>query len=288
MSYVGYGQSPYVQEPKVRFDAIGEAWQMTRDKMGVWVVAMLVYFAAMLVVLAIVGAILYAAGMITAPSQGNPDFLSPVARIIINIVSLVAGAFFQAGLYRMALKQVRGQDIQASDAFSAGDVVGGAIFTQIVYGIAVNIGTLLCVIPGLIVAGRGMFAMPLTVDKNITGIAALQKSWEALKNDTLNAVLFVIVAGLAASLGALACGVGVVFTAPIAVLAVAITYRDFFDTELGMRGPTLDMPLPPQSAYGAGAPGMGGVGQYDVPGTPAQAPPPPPPAAPGQMGTLDS
>ncbi len=283
MSYVGYGQSPYVQEPKVRFDAIGEAWQMTRDKMGVWVVAMLMYVAAIAVAQAIVYGILYATGLAGQNAQGA---VSIIVQLILGLLVTVVAGFFQAGLYRMALKQVRGQDIQASDILSAGDAAGGTIVTAILYQIAAQIGTILCIIPGFIVAGRGMLAIPLAVDKGVVGVAALQKSWEALKNDTLNAILFLLAAGLAAGLGFLACGVGVLFTAPISFLAIAITYRDFFDTELGMRGPTLDMPLPPQSAYGAGAPGtVGGAGQYDVPSTPAQAPPP---AAPGQMGSLDT
>lgn len=281
MSYVGYGQSPYVQEPKVRFDAIGEAWQMTRDKMGVWVVSMLIYIAIIAVAQAIVYGIMYGLGM--AGPNAQPTAVSFIVQFVLGLAVVAVTGFFQAGLYRMALKQVRGQEIQTSDMFSAGDATGGVIVTSILYQLAAQIGLILCIIPGFIVLGRGMLAIPIAVDKNVGGVDALQKSWAALKNDTVNAILFLIVAGLAAGLGVLACGVGVLFTAPISFLAVAIVYRDFFDTEAGLRGPTLDMPLPPQSAYGAGAPGTGGAGQYDTPGTP-----PPPPAAPGQMGTLDS
>lgn len=240
---------------------------MVRAKMGVWAVASLIYIVAVLIIEAILFGILYAMGLF-GQASANPSFASIAAQLVVNLIILAATAYFQAGFIRMALKQVRGQEIQTNDLFSAGDVTGPAIVTQLVYGIATYIGTLLCIIPGLIVAGRGMLAMPLTVDRGEAGIGAFQKSWEALKNDTLNAVLFLFAAAIVSSLGALACGIGAIFTAPIFPLALAITYRDFFDTESGLRGPTLDMPLPPQSAYGT---------------------PPAPPSstdAPGQMGQL--
>ena len=297
MSYVGYGQSPYVQEPKIRFDAISEAWGLVREKLAVWVTAMLITGVVLAVVYAILGSILYTAGMVTIPSVTNPQFLTLPGRIIFSVVGLLAGAFFYAGLMRMAIKQVRGQDIQTGDLFSAGDVVGGAIATQLVYGILTQIGMVLCLIPGMIVAGRGILSMPLTVDKNISGLAAFGRSWDALKNETLNAVLFSLVAGLVSGLGILACGIGGLVTAPIYYVAVALVYRDFFDTETGVRGATLAVPLPPASAYGAGA--------YNAPPTPARPGEPlpygqtpgntgragdtgtKPPDTPGQMAGLD-
>ncbi len=288
MSYAGYGQSPYVPEPKVRFDAIGEAWAMTREKMGVWTVAILMYVGVILVMDAVLFGIFFGLGMAHIPSQSNPRTLDLPAQLVFQVIGLIVGAYFQAGLFRMALKQVRGQDIQTSDLFSAGDVVGPAIGTNLVVGIATYIGTLLCLIPGLIVSGRGMLAMPLTVDRGESGFGALQKSWEALKNDTLNSVLFIIVAGIVSGLGVLACGVGVLFTAPIAPLAIAIVYRDFFDTEMGLRGPTLDMPLPP-TGYGIGTvPGQFGTTPAAAPGNMGDVPlAQNPPNAQGQMGQIN-
>jgi len=274
MSYVGYGQSPYVQEPKVRFEAIGEAWGMVREKMGVWVLATLLYSFGIGIIQVVLQLILSAAGLLPPILDRNPSFQTPYlfGYLISNITSIILTALMQGGFLRMAIKQTRGEDIQISDLFGAGDRIGAIIVGQLLLSIASGLGALLCVIPGFIVAGRGMLTLPIAVDQNVGGNEAFSKSWDALKNDTLNAVLFVIVAGLVSLLGALACGIGVLFTAPIGPLAIAIVYRDFFNTERQMAEPRLNVPLPPQSAYGPGRLG-------DVP---PQGPPPPP----GEMPRL--
>jgi len=274
MSYVGYGQSPYVQEPKVRFDAIGEAWGMVREKMGVWALTMLIYVVAILIIQYGVQFLLAAVGLLPNPLDRTPSFqMSYIFGYLISVFSsTVLGALLQGGLMRMAIKQTRGEEIQVSDLFAAGDRVGAIIVGQLLYNIAMGLGFWLCVIPGFIVAGRGMLTLPIAVDQNVGGNEAFSKSWDALKNDTLNAILFMIVVGLVSALGILGFGIGLLITAPIAPLAIAIVYRDFFNTERQMAEPRLNVPLPPQSAYGQGRSG-------DVP---PQGPPPPP----GEMPRL--
>jgi len=149
------------------------------------------------------------------------------------------------------------------------------IGASILIGIGTQIGAMLCIIPGLILAGLWMLTLPLIVDKKMGVIEAMSASFNALKSDMLTATLFYLVLSLVAAIGALLCGVGALFTYPLFPLAIAIVYRDFF---LGGNtgGPTLNMPLPPQSAYGS-QPG----GYPPPPSTPGGYPPPPPPPPPG-------
>src|ERR1051325_9617773 len=132
-----------------------------------------------------------------------------------------------------------------------------------VAGVAVFAGAILCVIPAFIAQGILMLAEPLIVDQRMGVFESVSRSWAALREDMLMATLFHIVLGIVAGIGAVACGVGILFTFPLLPLGIAIVYRDFF------LGP----------AYGASA--------YTPPPTAAQPPPPasqpPPPPPPLDM-----
>jgi hypothetical protein len=84
----------------------------------------------------------------------------------------------------------------------------------------------------------------LIVDKRLGVTEAMTLSFNTLKPHMWSVLGFLIVAGLIGALGAIACGVGLFFTAPITYLAMALLYRNFFPDE-GSSGPRLEMPLPP-------------------------------------------
>jgi hypothetical protein len=56
----------------------------------------------------------------------------------------------------------------------------------------------------------------------------MAESWRALKGQWLSATVFHVVLWGLSGLGACFCGVGLLFTAPIYSLGIAILYRDFF------------------------------------------------------------
>ena len=89
---------------------------------------------------------------------------------------------------------------------------------------------MLCAIPGFIVSGLFMLAIPLVVEGRLPATGALIQSWNALKSQWLVATLFHFVLILAALSGVLLCGVGVFFTGPLYCLAISILYRDFFSS----------------------------------------------------------
>jgi uncharacterized membrane protein len=73
-----------------------------------------------------------------------------------------------------------------------------------------------------------MFTSLLIVDRGMDGIAAMRESWVALKGQWAMAGVFVVVVGIVAAIGIIGCGVGVLFTLPIAFRSVALLYRDFY------------------------------------------------------------
>ncbi len=323
MSYVGYEQTPSARGGQIRLDAISEAWALVRQQMGVWVLAMLLYFVILFAISAIVSALSGGLTPTTPPSNPGPAYvISQLGRSSgNNIVSTVLGAFFSAGIFRMALKQLRGEQIGVGDLFSGGDAILAMIGANLLTGLITLAVALIAIVPmAFMIAAQNSFAWipaifiiiavlfinarlflvaPIVADGRGGALGSIKQSFEATGGQTLNAFLFMLVLGLVVMLGVLACGVGLLFSFPIAPLAIAIVYQDLFGLGGSMPEPRLNIPLPPSSAYGSGAPGLPGqppaYGQTpsDMQGRGNAMPMPPlppgkdsPPPAPGQMDQI--
>jgi uncharacterized membrane protein len=213
---------------QIRFDVIGEAWKMFQANSGAWVAAMVVYFVIIIAVSAFFGVVMGGSASPMpgrAPSEAMPNI--PMM-IISQILQTALFTLLMGGMFRMAIKQVRGETPSVGDLFGVGDVLLNLIVASLLTTLAYFLGILLCVIPGLLAIGGLMFTFPLVVDKRLGAIEAMTQSWAALKGQYFMAFLFMFVLGIVASVGALLCGIGIVITYPLYPLAIAILYRDFF------------------------------------------------------------
>jgi uncharacterized membrane protein len=188
---------------------------------------MLIYFVVVIAASSLIGMVTGGGVQVPAGGQGAPSF-NPLMMLINQVLNTVVSAFFMGGIYRMAVNQVRGQAVSVGDMFSATDVFPAVLIASILTNIAIMIGLLLCIIPGLFVAGALMFTLPLIVDRRLSAIDAMSTSFNTLKGQAFSAFTFALVVGLVILAGALACGLGVLVTMPIGLVAVALLYRDFF------------------------------------------------------------
>lgn len=97
--------------------------------------------------------------------------------------------------------------------------------TSILSSLAVGIGLLLLIVPGLIAAVLFMFAPFLVIDRGLGPIEALKESMELTKGNRWPLFWFILLLGLIALVGALALGVGLLVAVPIIGLAAAYAYR---------------------------------------------------------------
>jgi uncharacterized membrane protein len=94
---------------------------------------------------------------------------------------------------------------------------------SIVFGLMVAIGLALCIIPGLFILAFFGLAPFYFLDGGMSFGDALTASREAVSSKGLAVpVVLCIVVG---ALGAIACGIGILITAPIGYVAVAFLYR---------------------------------------------------------------
>src|SRR5207249_4884514 len=126
------------------------------------------------------------------------------------------GTFLGAGLYRMGIKQIRGEIIGVGDLFSVTDVMSSLI-QYIGIMVAINVvtallsilpfGFLLAIIIGVATGVLLIFALPLIVDRRLSAVEAVTTSINAAKNQFVMILLFLIVAGIVGCIGAIACGI---------------------------------------------------------------------------------
>jgi uncharacterized membrane protein len=148
---------------------------------------------------------------------------SLAGKLLLNVVSFVLSAIVSLGIYKTALMITAGQVPTLGEAFTY-DRWGEWILFSIVYGLMVGIGLVLCLIPGLVVLAFFGMAPFFFIDRGMSLGDALTASREAASNRGF--ALPVIVSIIVGVAGAIACGIGLLVTAPAAYIAVAFLYRN--------------------------------------------------------------
>lgn len=208
---------------------IGEGWQMFADKWQVWVLQMLIVVLVFSIPVVPFALMIFTMVVTTPPNQPPelPPLFLPLAAGI-GILSMLAGPFFLAGLHKTAFKQLRGEPISVGDVFSGGDVFLPTLGAMIATAFFTMLGAMFCIFPAYIVSGLLFFTLPLIVERRLSIGEALSASFNAVKGNWFMFTLFVLVVGMLAGLGSVACYVGVLATLPLQFTITAIAYRDVF------------------------------------------------------------
>lgn len=242
------------QATTVRWEWIGEGWNMFAQRWGTWVVHMLV-FALIMMIPIIPFYVIVVAGSLAASSMESPEASSAIIFLVMLIMiplTMAAAAFLLGGSYKAAMKQLRGEPTGVGDLFSGGDCFLRVLGVVLLVAILATIGTMLCIIPGFIVQGLCFFAIPLVVERRMGPIQAIQSSIEAAKKDWLMFTAFAFVVNIIASLGSILCYVGLLASYPLLFTITSVAYRDVFGVA-GANAPQSYSPPPPPD-YGMNPP----------------------------------
>jgi uncharacterized membrane protein len=232
----------------VRWEWIGEGWNLFTQRWAAWVIHMLVFVVAIAIPVIPIYVIAIAGSMAasTMDSPEAPSALVFLLMLILVPLMLALSAFLLAGAYKSAMKQLRGEAFSIGDLFSGGDCFLRVLGVILLIAILGSIGAMLCILPGLIVQGLCFFAIPLVVERGMGPVAAIQASIEATKKDWLMFTAFAFVVGLIAGAGAILCYVGMLASYPLLFLITSVAYRDVFGVA-GASNPQTYSPPPPPS-----------------------------------------
>ena len=212
-------------------ECITRAWALVRNNF--WPVV----GVSALVLFAIVG-INQLFGLITNPivNQMVTDQKVNAREILIvlgvTIISAPVSTIFMAGLFKYYLKLIRGEMPTVSDAFSGfGSRTGQLILLSLVQMTLVVLGYMLCIIPGIYLTVAWYFAIPLVIDRNLDFWPALQLSRRLVSKHWFIVFAAMLVFGLVAMIGIIACGIGILVTMPVGTIALMYAYETIFGAQ---------------------------------------------------------
>ena len=146
-------------------------------------------------------------------------------------IGWILGGPVLGGLYGLYLKKIRGQTATFSDAFVGFSVAFVPLMLlYIVKSLLTLAGVLLCLVPGIYLGVSWVFALALAFDKQLDFWPAMELSRKVVGKHWWMVLWLLLVCGLVAAAGLLACCVGVFFTATIAQVALLYAYEDIFGT----------------------------------------------------------
>jgi uncharacterized membrane protein len=158
-------------------------------------------------------------------TQCGPNFFvqligSALAGLVVSFVVQVLGA----GLIKSALNVVDGR------AVSLGDIAAYATRPQvltaaIIVAGATFVGSLLCYIPGLVVAFLLNWTMFYVVDEDMPAMDAVRASVSFVTSHLGETLVFYLLGIVAFVVGAILCLVGLLVAAPVVLIAAAFTFR---------------------------------------------------------------
>lgn len=114
------------------------------------------------------------------------------------------------GVIVVSLKLVDNQETSVSDLFNNWDKVFAYVVATIIYGLAVIIGLLLLIVPGIYFAIRLQFYSYLIFDKGLNPFEALSESYNLTKGHTFDLFLIGIIQFLLSIVGLMALIVGII------------------------------------------------------------------------------
>src|SRR6185295_18654057 len=113
-----------------------------------------------------------------------------------------------------------------ADLFKGFNFFVPALVASLIIGLFTFAGTLLCLIPGLVVAAMYKFTYLFIVDKKMDFWPAMQASHAVVKNDYVGFTLFLLLAFLVNLLGVSCCFVGLLVTIPVTFAAITVAYKE--------------------------------------------------------------
>jgi len=148
---------------------------------------------------------------------------------LLSLISAVVSLYLSYMWIRLSMNIVDKKvfNLFSKDVIPSGSQLWNFIKTSILYGLCVLGGFILLVIPGFYVAGRLVFAIYISVEKNQGARASIKESWNMTKENGWKLFWKTFVIGLFIALGFVALLIGLFITYAIGFMLMIMMYREF-------------------------------------------------------------
>jgi uncharacterized membrane protein len=198
---------------------IGESltwgWNKFKDNAGPLVIVMLAAFVGLLVGGLVLGLL---------RSAADNFFTWLLVSAVGQVALFVLGGFLQIGVYQSALAIADGRRVEPAKMFRT-DMLGAFLIATLLTSLMVGIGVVLCILPGIVLAYLTYLTPFYVLDQRMAPVEAIRTSIQVTSSNLATLLPFSIVIFLVYLAGAIACCVGLLVSAPVALLAVTHAYR---------------------------------------------------------------
>lgn len=163
--------------------------------------------------------------------MGTYVLLALVFCLLSSAVPVILQGPLIAGMHIFTIKKLMGRRAEFADLFVGFNYFIPTLVASLVIGLFVSIGTLLCIIPGLVVAAMYKFTYLFIVDKGMDFWPAMQASHQIVKRDYVGFTLFLLLLILVDVLGVLCCVVGIFVALPVTFAAITVAYKELVGFE---------------------------------------------------------
>jgi len=163
--------------------------------------------------------------MVTA-DMGNFALVSLIFVLVNSVASVVTQGPLQTGFHLYCVKKMYQKRNDIGDLFKGFDYFLTSFVAALIIGVFIFAGTLLCIIPGLVVAGMYKFTYLFILDKRMDFWPAMQASHDVVKNDYFGFTMFLLAMAGINILGFLCCIAGLLITIPVSIAAITIAYQE--------------------------------------------------------------
>jgi hypothetical protein len=179
--------------------AVSRGWALVRDNMGLFIGATVL------------------------------GWLITIGLAFVPVLGWVVGFVMLGGLDYMFLRRIRGEAVQIGDVFAGFNLAFLHLaLAGLVKALLTSLGLVLCILPGIYLGVAYVFALPLVIDKKMEFWPAMEVSRQVVHRHWWSIFALVIVLGLIAFAGFLACCVGALVTIPVSSAALMYVYEDLF------------------------------------------------------------
>jgi predicted Zn finger-like uncharacterized protein len=191
---------------------MSHAWEVWQKNLGLLVGGFLVI---MLISGVVVGP--FTALRVNFEMQGERE-MAAVIGLIGNIINQIVSTYLGIGYAQLCLKLARGQQADFAQIFAGGSRFLPVLAVSILMGLAIGLGFLACIVPGIILALMWWPAYYLVVDEKADIIESFSVAARITKENWGSAFALWFVSAGIMILGLLALCVGFLFAAPLVAM----------------------------------------------------------------------
>jgi uncharacterized membrane protein len=204
---------------------INEAWRLVKGSKGTLIAGAIVYFVAVNLTGFVLGFILSFAHLAMG---GAAPLGNEALEVSVGVISSALCSPLLVGLNMIGIRRAAGQPATINEIFVYFSRFTLIFLTALAVSALFYLGILLLLLPGIYLGVAYALAVPLVAERGLSPWQAMEASRKAISQHWFKVFGLFFTLGLMLLLSAIPLGIGLVWTLPLAFIAIGVLYRTIF------------------------------------------------------------